>query len=253
MKEKRLQEKEELFDLLIHDLTGPLSVASTSAHNLLYKADRYGPLSEAQNRVVERILRNIQKAQNFLHEMMEVSRSEGGLFKKEFFLVEKVLKESLFDALEISDPQVVERLIHSKEQEESESILRTQGIFVKIDGRYCHSPFCHDSMKIRQILLNLIGNALKYRRKQMRVSIQGEQDLFIIVEDDGFGIPKDAHEAIYKRFVRLHDTRSPGVPGYGLGLPGVKSLVEAMKGEITLKSHEESGTCFTVRIPPLQS
>ena len=251
MKEKELRQREQLIDLLIHDLTGPLSVASTSTHNLLHKVDRYGLLTEAQKRVVERILRNIHRAQNLLHEMIEVSRSEEGLFKKEFFLIEKVLKESLFDALEINDPRVVERLIHSKDREELQSILKTQGISIEMAGRYCHSPFCHDSKKIQQILRNLIGNALKYRRKQMKVAIQGEEDLVIFVEDDGFGIPKDAQEAIYKRFVRLHDTRSPDVPGYVLGLPGVRSLVGAMKGEISLKSHEESGTCFTVRIPPL--
>lgn len=253
MKEKELREKEQLFDLLIHDLTGPLSVASTSAHGLLHKAERYGPLTPAQKRVTERILRNVQKAQTLLHEMIEVSRSEEGLFKRELFLVEKVLKESLFDALEVNDPRVVEKLIHAQEREELQSILKTQGILIEMEGRYSHSPFCHDSKKIQQIFRNLISNALKYRRKQMRISIQGEVDLLILVEDDGFGIPGDAHEVIYKRFVRLHDTRSPGVPGYGLGLPGVKSLVEAMKGEISLKSQAESGTCFTVRIPPLQS
>lgn len=116
MKEKGLQGKEQLFELLVHDLTGPLSVASASTHNLLYKADRYGPLTEAQERVIERILRNIHRAQNLVHEMIEVSRSEEGIFKKEFFLVEKVLKESFIDVLEIDDPRVVERLIHSKER-----------------------------------------------------------------------------------------------------------------------------------------
>jgi len=253
MKEKGLQHKEQLFDLLIHDLTGPLAVASTSTDNLLHKADRYGPLTEAQKRVVGRILRNIYKAQNLLHEMIEIFHSEEGLFRKESFWVEKMIKESLFDALEIDDPRVVEKLIHSKGPEELQSILKTQGISIEMTGRYCHSPFCHDSRKIRQILRNLISNALKYRRKEMRVSIQGEEDLFILVEDDGFGIPKDAHEVIYKRFVRLHNAKSPDVPGYGLGLPGVKSLVEAMKGEISLKSQEGYGTCFTVRIPPLES
>jgi signal transduction histidine kinase len=251
MKEKGLQGKEQLFELLVHDLTGPLSVASTSTHNLLYKGDRYGPLTEAQKRVIERILRNIHRGQNLLHEMIEVSRSEEGLFKKEFFLVEKVLKESFIDVLEIDDPRVVERLIHSKEREEFQSILKTQGILVDLAGRYCHSPFCHDSNKVRQILRNLIGNALKYRREKMKVSIEGEGDLFILVEDDGFGIPTDAHNAIYERFVRLHDAKGPDVPGYGLGLPGVKSLVEAMKGEISLVSLEGAGTCFKVRVPSL--
>jgi hypothetical protein len=57
---EELPEREHLYDLLIHDLTGPLSVSSTTAANLLHKPDRYGPLSE-QQRMVDRILRNVEK------------------------------------------------------------------------------------------------------------------------------------------------------------------------------------------------
>ncbi|MBA4395244.1 MAG: hypothetical protein C0407_16970, partial [Desulfobacca sp.] len=52
------QIKKDLIDLFIHDMRSPLSVVATSVHNLLYKADRYGPLTESQQRVLERILRN---------------------------------------------------------------------------------------------------------------------------------------------------------------------------------------------------
>ncbi|RPJ03953.1 MAG: ATP-binding protein [Deltaproteobacteria bacterium] len=124
-------------------------------------------------------------------------------------------------------------------------------IIVEMGGKYCDSTFCHASEKVRQILRNLIGNALKYRREKLSVSIRGERDLVICIEDDGFGIPGDAQAGIFKRFVRLRDERYGMTPGYGLGLTGVKSLVEAMDGEITLESKEGSGTCFTVRVPPL--
>ena len=87
----------------------------------------------------------------------------------------------------------------------------------------------------------------------MHVMIRGEQDIFVSVVNDGVVIPPEAQEAVFNRFVRLNDTERPDVPGLGLGLTGVKALVEAMGGEITLVSDEESGTCFTVRIPPIQS
>ena len=75
-----------------------------------------------------------------------------------------------------------------------------------------------------------MSNAMKYRRERMSVSISGECDLLISVENDGIGIPPEDREAIFKRFVRLNDKRHPSMPGYGLGLPGVKSLIEAMEG-----------------------
>jgi signal transduction histidine kinase len=252
MKEKGLGEKEQLFDLLIHDLTGPLSIAFASTDNLLHKSGRYGPLTEAQKRVIERILRNIGKARSLVHEMIEISRSEEGIFKSEFLEVKKVLKEALIDALEVSDPEVVEKLIPVGGSEELQNVLMAKKIFIEMKGRYCQSPFCHDLNKVRQILRNLISNALKYRREKMRICIQGDQDLLISIEDDGFGIPPEAHEAVFKRFVRLKDKRCGDVPGYGLGLSGVKSLVEAMGGEITLESKEGSGSCFTIRVPSLQ-
>ena len=248
---KEMTEKGRLFDLLIHDLAGPLSVVSTSTENLLQKSDRYGPLTDQQKRTLERILRNIRKAQMLLHEMVEIFRSEEGLFQSDQFQIERTVRESLMDALEITVPHAVEELLCAKNQVEFQKILNANGIFIEFSGKYCESPFCHDQKKVQQVLRNLIGNALKYRRRRMSVCIKGDTDLFVSVEDDGVGIPEKEQEVIFKRFVRLNDKRYAGVPGLGLGLTGVKALLEAMGGEVTLESREGVGTCFTARIPPL--
>jgi signal transduction histidine kinase len=249
---ERVNEKERLFDLLIHDLTSPLSIVSTTADNLLQKSDRYGPLTDQQIRMVDRILRNIHKAQKLLQEMIEILRSEEGIFQKGFFSIEDTVRESLLDAIEITLPHAVEKLYQSKSPEEFRSLLQTHGISVEVTGRYCTSPFCHDQKKIQQVLRNLMSNALKYRRERMGVVISGEMDLLVSVEDDGVGIPAAEQEAIFKRFVRLNDKRNAHIQGLGLGLTGVKTLVEAMGGNITLESQENVGTRFIVRIPPIQ-
>jgi signal transduction histidine kinase len=250
---ERVNEKERLFDLLIHDLTSPLSIVSTTADNLLYKSDRYGALTDQQKRMIDRISRNIHKAKKLLQEMIEILRSEEGIFQKEIFSIEDTLRESLIDALEIALPQAVEKLCQFKSLEEFQSLLHAHSIFIEVTGRYCKSPFCHDQKKIQQVLRNLISNALKYRRERMTVVISGEMDLLVLVEDDGIGIPAEEQEAIFKRFVRLNDERSAHVQGLGLGLTGVKTLIEAMGGDITLESQEGVGTRFMVRIPPIQS
>jgi len=247
----RVNEKEHLFDLLIHDLTSPLSIVATTADNLLQKSDRYGVLTDQQNRMVDRISRNIHKAQKLLQEMIEILRSEEGIFQKEFFSVEDTVRESLMDAIEIALPHAVEKLYQSKSYEEFRSLLHTHRIFIEMTGRYCTSPFCHDQKKIQQVLRNLMSNALKYRRERMGVAISGEKDLLVSVEDDGIGIPAEEQEAIFKRFVRLKDKRNAHIQGLGLGLTGVKTLVEAMGGDITLESQENVGTRFVVRIPPI--
>jgi CheY-like chemotaxis protein/anti-sigma regulatory factor (Ser/Thr protein kinase) len=185
--------------------------------------------------------------------MIEILRSEEGLFQREYFSIEKTLQESLLDVLEMIIPASVERLCRVESYEMFRHDLEEHGIFVEITGKYCQAPFCHDQKKIQQILRNLMSNAMKYRRGRMGVKISGEVELVVMVEDDGIGIPLGDQGIIFERFVRLNDKKRPDLPGLGLGLTGVKTLVEAMGGEITLESQEGVGTRFMVRIPPILS
>jgi CheY-like chemotaxis protein len=251
--DKVVDVKWRLFDLFIHDLTGPLSIVSTSTDSLLHKVDRYGPLTDHQKRLLDRISRNIRKAKSLTQEIIEILRSEEGVFEREYFSIEKTVAESLLDVLEMAIPNAVERLSQAENQEAFRHDLKDYGIFVEITGKYGKSPFCHDQKKIQQILRNLMSNAMKYRRKRMEVKISGEADLLVSVEDDGIGIPLEDQRVIFERFVRLNNEKRAYIPGLGLGLTGVKALLEAMGGEITLESQEGVETRFMVRIPPIRS
>jgi two-component system phosphate regulon sensor histidine kinase PhoR len=248
-----MNEKGPLIDLIIHDLTGPLSVVSTSVEGLLRKDSRHGPVSDRQKQALERILRNSRKAQRLLQEMIEVYRSEEGLFRKEHFLIIDVLKEALLDAIETLDPDKADVLARTGCYEDFTAVLKGYGISVSVEGRYSSSPFCHDQKKLQQILRNLISNALKFRNKEVRVSIHGDRDLLVSVEDDGSGIPKEKQGHIFKRFFQTRNSSDANAQkGLGFGLSCVKTLVETMNGGITLLSGEGEGTCFTVSIPPLE-
>lgn len=251
--DKVAEVKWRLFDLFIHDLTGPLSIVSTSTDSLLHKVDQYGPLTDRQKRLLDRVSRNIRKAKSLTQDIIEILRSEEGVFEREYFSVEESLVESLLDVLEMSIPDAIERLGQPENHEAFRNNLKDHGIFVEITGKYCKSPFCHDQRKIQQILRNLMSNAMKFRRQRMEVKISGEADLLISVEDDGIGIRLEDQRAIFERFVRLNNEKRAYVPGLGLGLTGVKALVEAMGGEITLESQEGVGTRFMARIPPIRS
>jgi signal transduction histidine kinase len=245
-------EKERLFELLIHDLTGPLSVISVSTASLLRDTDRNGPLSASQKSTLDRILRNVDRSQVLLNEMIEILRSEEGLFRNKPFPIEKVLRESILEVLEVGSRETVDKLAREKNMKKFYKLLEPHGIFVEVTGKYSGSSFSHDPGKVQQILRNLLSNALKHRRNRIDVSIGGDSDLIISVLDDGPGIPRGDRESIFKRFVRLKDREHPNAPGIGLGLAGVKALVEAMGGTISLVSGEGAGTRFSVNIPPLQ-
>ncbi len=251
MRATRLTEKERLFDLMIHDLTGPLAVISATASSLLGNADRYGPLTERQKSGVERISRNVDKARDILREMIEILRSEAGSFRKESFLVEAVLKQSVLDVLELDGHGAADKLCKEKDSKRFWRLLESHGIFVEITGKFRALPFRHDSRKLRYIFRNLVSNAVKHRRQRIEVSVRGDANLLLSVDDDGAGIPVSEHGSVFERFLRLDEKEHRYESGLGLGLAGVKALVDAMGGKISVASHEGAGTRFSVSIPPL--
>lgn len=241
--------KDPLVDLLIHDLTGPLSIVLTSVNNLLTKEDKCGAYTEYQIDTLKRAQRNAEKAKALLLEIIEVYRSEEGLFRSEKFMIADIVKEALLDALEIVNPDISEELSHAGD-DSFKDVLARHGITIEISGKYSGALFSHDPKKIRQIMRNLISNALKYRRTTMKLSLTGDTDLVISVEDDGEGIPQAKQNYIFKRFFGAN-TKKGAPDGLGFGLSCVKHIVEKMHGDISLKSGEGAGSCFTVRIPSL--
>jgi len=249
-----MSKKEHFIDLLIHDLAGPISIISTSTNSLLIKEQKYGPLTNRQKQTLERILRNTNKAQALLMEMVEVYRSEEGLFHCSNFLITEALNESIMDAVDIINPVLAEKIAFIKRDDAFYRILEDNGIFVECTGKYCQIPFYNDQKKIQHVLRNLISNALKYKKEQVKISITGDSDLVIYVRDDGPGIPQDEVENIFVRFGTLKGKEKEGtkMPGFGFGMSCVKILVDVMGGEINIESKEGDGTCFIVRVPSLQ-
>jgi signal transduction histidine kinase len=242
--------KDTLVDLLIHDLTGPLSIVATSVNTLLTREEKYGPYNDNHKETLKRVQRNAERARTLLQEIIEVYRSEEGLFKKDQFLIEEVLRDALRDAVEVVKPDIAAALCRADNRDDCNKVLQDNGIYIEVQGRYNNGPFTHDQKKVGQIIRNLISNALKYRKKTMKLSITGDTDLVISVEDDGQGIPMERQDHIFKRFFSSKSNKN-APEGLGFGLSCVKNIIETMGGEISLKSGEETGSCFTVRIPPL--
>ena len=105
---------------------------------------------------------------------------------------------------------------------------------------------------LKQILMNLIANAISYTPEKGTVIVdldQDEQDAIIQVIDNGIGIAEESQARIFERFYRVDTARSRNSGGTGLGLSIVKWLAESMGGRIELFSEENVGTTFVVRLP----
>ena len=108
-----------------------------------------------------------------------------------------------------------------------------------------------DASQMRQVLQNLVENAIKYRhaRRRPRVEVRGwseDRQWHFTVSDNGIGIPADKHEEIFGIFRRLHGQE---LPGTGIGLAVTKAIVEAHGGTISAGPAEGGGTCFTFVLP----
>jgi two-component system phosphate regulon sensor histidine kinase PhoR len=109
-----------------------------------------------------------------------------------------------------------------------------------------------DEEALRQILSNLIDNALKYTPAGGRVSIRCQPNgkmAEIEVSDTGIGIASEHHEHLFERFYRVDKARSRELGGTGLGLSIVKHLSQAMGGGVSVRSEMKKGSTFAVRLP----
>ncbi len=134
---------------------------------------------------------------------------------------------------------------------ESASVHLPDGISLNLvsDGS---TPIMCDDNKLRQVLVNLLDNAIKYSPDGGKVEIRIEQDdasCEIVVSDEGLGIPISEREKIFEKFYRLDPQQTKGVGGSGLGLYICRELVERMDGQLRVESEPGVGSRFMVSLP----
>ena len=131
-------------------------------------------------------------------------------------------------------------------------IAKKKNIKVKYDFENKDIDLWEYSGYIRQILLNIISNAIKYTGENGKVSIKQyikSEKVFIEVEDNGIGIPEEDIERIFERFYRVDKARSRSVGGTGLGLAITKHMVKALNGNIRVESELGVGSKFIIELP----
>ena len=108
-----------------------------------------------------------------------------------------------------------------------------------------------DALRIEEVLVNLLGNALKYTEKGSIKVLMERQSGYVItsIADTGRGIPKDSVTHLFTKFFRVESNITAGVKGSGIGLFVCKSIVQAHGGKIWVESIEGKGSVFSFSIP----
>ena len=115
-----------------------------------------------------------------------------------------------------------------------------------------HAMVQADPLRLRQVLDNLIANAIAYNREGGSVTLSTRSDgdtVWITVSDDGIGIPEPEQARLFHRYYRAKTAGRRGVPGTGLGLAISRDIIRAHGGDITVRSGVGTGTTFVVHLP----
>ncbi len=109
-----------------------------------------------------------------------------------------------------------------------------------------------DHLHLTNVLHNILDNAVKYCKEQPHITIrtvQGKNQLFLIVADQGIGIAKEHQEQVFQKFYRVPTGNIHNVKGFGLGLFYIKNVCKAHGWKLSLKSELNKGTCIEIGIP----
>ena len=237
-------------ELLVHDLKVPLVVIEAGINSLLKKVREYGPLTEKQEEILMRMQRNTKLMQMLVNDVLEIGRSGAGIATVRNVTLADCISPVLVELFDLIDYEISEKLQSCADLSQLKKTLEEKGLQLLIDeGLWCQEV-CLDDAKAKQILRNLLHNALKHRKEQVELKVdEKDGSLMFSVKDDGEGIPSIYHEKIFKSYFQMDPTDSYPVRGHGLGLAGVKVLVEDMEGELSLDSDEGKGVTFLVKIP----
>lgn len=227
---KASQAKSQFLANMSHEIRTPLN-GMIGLLSLL----KASPLNEDQKEHIEVIEQSGNLLLTIINEILEFSKIEAGKLELEYrdFNVKKCIEDIL---------DVLSNEIYKKGLE----------IPVFIDEKVPDEIYS-DEARIRQILLNLIGNAIKFTPKgEISISLklaECGQMLLFEVEDTGVGIPKSKLESIFQSFSQadISDTRKYG--GSGLGLTISRKILDAMKGKVFVESEEAVGSKFSFTIP----
>jgi signal transduction histidine kinase len=213
-----------------HELRSPLHTVIGFSELLAEETE--GPLNEKQKRFISHIHKDSLHLLDLINDLLDLSKIEAGRFelRQEAFHIGAVIEEGLSSVRPRATAKSVE--------------IRTD---VSIP-----TPVFADRVRFKQILHNLLTNAIKFTPDGGKVWVEAApRDRFaeVSVSDTGIGIPEDQRQSVFDKFYQVRTATAGVLEGTGLGLAITKRLVEQHGGRIWLKSETGNGSSFTFTIP----
>ncbi len=245
-----LRQKRIKIDLLVHDIKSPLAVIETGISLLIRDRSKCGPLTEKQEKILIRTLRNTRVARDLVESVMELGMAREGVFRYVDCTISELVLSVLREIFDLVDVDTTEKINDCDGLFTLRDLLKQKGILISVDEGLWSQQIRLDELKVKQIIRNLLNNAMKYRKTLVEIEFIHEgRFLHISVRDDGKGIGIMHHKRIFESYFQVDDVDKYGFRSHGLGLAGVMVLIEDMGGELFLESDEGKGTKFIVKVP----
>ncbi|MEH1899323.1 MAG: HAMP domain-containing sensor histidine kinase [Nostoc sp.] len=225
------QQEREFVSNVSHELRTPLTIVHGYLQSVLRRQNNLTP---TQKEALETAASEAERTIRLLQDLLDLARADNGYlyFQMKCYVLNDLVEEVVMMAEKYSDR------------------------IIKIDSEVDRIEVKADYSRLKQVLLNLMDNAIQYSEADTPIvfKLNQLQDKAIIeVCDKGHGIPLQQQARIFERFYRVDESRSHTIGGCGLGLSIVKTLVEGMGGSVSVQSKLGEGSTFTISLPTYSS
>ena len=229
--------KADFLTIMSHELRTPLN--AIGGHADLIELEVHGPVTAAQREALQRIQRSQRHLAGLVNSVLNFARIEAGAVQ---YVEEDVPLEAAIAAVGgLVEAQAVSKGV----------TLTIEGVDSSASQRELTARA--DGEKVRQILLNLLGNAIKFTPAGGHITVAAEAvaggSVSVSVRDSGVGIPAEKIESIFDPFTQVDPSLTRVQDGVGLGLAISRDLARHMGGEITVESEIGRGSVFTLTLP----
>jgi signal transduction histidine kinase len=225
--------KTEFISIISHQMCSPLSAIKWNMEVIETERDPARCLPEKQLVFLDNIKKSNEQMLKMVTDLLEVARIDQG---------RSIFAEKIFDLADLTKEAVVGFQGMASEKK------------VKIESQIDSGAqrVCGDERKMRVVLDNLIGNAIKYSKESGKIEVKlkrSDKKIVFSVQDWGVGIPRHQHNRVFEKFFRTKNESRYRTDGVGIGLYLAKSILQHCGGKVWFESEAEKGSTFFFSLP----